>query len=85
MLSACATSRRADLTAPAANPIVETRAVTRVTCPAEVTAEKPAEVAPYDGPAVDAPAAFWSWVGAHFARELALDLRIDDAKAQCPK
>ncbi len=69
----------------APDPIVETRTVTRLVCPAELSAPTPAPVPPYAGPAVDVPAELLSWYAAHFLRERLLAARLDDGREQCPK
>ncbi|MEO6217741.1 MAG: hypothetical protein ABIO86_17060 [Sphingomonas sp.] len=84
MLSACGASPAAR-PAIAPNPIVKTTTVARTICPAEVTADLPAPVAPYAGPAVDALPEFFSWNSAHFRRESLLAGRLRDAQGQCPK
>lgn len=82
-LSACAASPATDLK-PAPDPIVQTRTVTRVECPAELTAELFPRVEPYVGAAVVAPPGYFDWLGAHLRRELLLEKRLADGKASCP-
>lgn len=84
MLSACGSSPAAR-PAIAADPIVETKTVTKLICPAEVTAPTPAPVAAYAGPPVDVPPEFLTWNSAHFQREGLLANRVNDARSQCPK
>ncbi|MBI0530074.1 hypothetical protein [Sphingomonas sp. TX0522] len=67
----------------AADPVIETRTVRVVTCPAEVTAPTPAAIAMPAHPLVQATAEVLAWIGARFAREELLAKRIDDARAQC--
>lgn len=83
-LSACATSPTQKPKI-ATDPIVETRTVTRVECPAEVTAPTPAVVAAYAGVAIVAPPGYFDWLAAHLRREALLGKRIDDARGSCPK
>jgi hypothetical protein len=84
MLSACAHSLAPKPTI-APDPIVETRTVTRLVCPAEVTAASPAMVPDYAGAAIVAPPIYFDWLTEHLRREALLDRRIDDARGSCPK
>ncbi|MDH7971761.1 hypothetical protein QH494_06155 [Sphingomonas sp. AR_OL41] len=85
MLSACTTSPTPERPKIAADPIVENHTVTRVECPAEVTAPTPGPVPDYAGPEVVAPPPYFVWLGRHLAREALLGARIEDARESCPK
>lgn len=81
-LSACGVSQAHPELAP--DPIVEQATIDRTVCPPEVTADAPAAVPAYDGPAIDVAAPYLVWLALHLSREAALDLRLADGKAQCP-
>lgn len=81
-LNACGASRVSAPVRPA-DPVIETRTVRVVTCPAEVTAPTPAAIAMTASPIVHATAEVLAWIGARFAREELLAKRIDDARDQC--
>ncbi|CAN5550413.1 hypothetical protein BH09PSE4_BH09PSE4_21240 [soil metagenome] len=83
-LNACATSSKASKLAIAADPVGETRTVTRLVCPAELSAASPATVPYYVGPPIDIAQAALDWMAAHFRREDLLARRLSDARTQCP-
>jgi len=83
MLSACTPSRTEPKTAP--DPIVTTRTITRVVCPAEVTAPPPGVIPAYVGAAIDASEAYFSWLAEHLRREKLLAQRLSDAQKDCLK
>ncbi len=83
MLSACAHSPEAKV-ALTPDPIVEQRTVTRLICPAEVSAALPEKVSTPAGMVADLAADVAQWLASHLRREALLERRLVDAKAQCP-
>lgn len=83
MLAACAHSPVAS-PAKAVDPIVETRTVVKIVCPAEISAPSPAIIAAIDD-AITASKEALGWIAAHFLREAALDARLTDARAECAR
>lgn len=67
----------------AADPIVETRTVRQIICPAEVTATIPAEEIMPANAVIEASREVLRWIGRRFAREELLAKRLDDAREQC--
>lgn len=82
MPSACTHSQTKPKAAP--DPIVTTRTITRVVCPAEVTAPAPPVVDAYVGAAINATKAYLDWLAGHMRREKLLGQRLNDAAKECP-
>lgn len=82
MPSACTPSQTNPKAAP--DPIVTTRTITRMVCPAEVTASAPPAVDAYVGAAIDASRDYFDWLAGHLRREKLLGQRLSDAAKGCP-
>ena len=67
----------------AADPVIETRTVRQIVCPAEITAALPPVEAMPANSAIEASREVLRWIGRRFAREELLERRIIDAKSQC--
>ncbi|QPT08602.1 hypothetical protein [Sphingomonas paucimobilis] len=69
----------------AADPVIETRTVRQLVCPAEITAPLPPSEPMPEGAVMEAARDVLRWIGRRFAREEMLARRITDAKAECDR
>ncbi|MFN3858406.1 MAG: hypothetical protein ACK4RV_11730 [Caulobacter sp.] len=84
-LTACATSgaEPSSLTAPAADPVIETRTIVRLTCPDEIWRPLPEEPTPAPDAEVTWNDAGGLWIDGKFERgDAALDA-LESAQAAC--